>query len=55
MNTYAVITNGVVTNTIVWDGVQALAPGLVVVNVTGITPQPYTGWTYANGTFTAPA
>ena len=54
---YALIKNNLVEN--VAEADQAWADSVApewqaVVNVTNISPQPGTGWTYSNGQFTAP-
>ena len=49
MNTYAIITDGIVTNTIVADAEFAASIGAVLAQGASI------GWTYAGGVFTAPA
>lgn len=50
MPAFAVITSGVVSNVI-----DAPADWPQGVNITALAPKPGIGWTYANGTFTAPA
>jgi hypothetical protein len=52
---YAVIENGVVTNTVIWDGITDWAPP----EGSSLEPIPDgtmagIGWTYLAGTFTAP-
>lgn len=48
MTTYAIITDGIVTNIIVADPAVAASMGALPAQGAGI------GWTYANGVFTAP-
>lgn len=59
--TYAVIENGMVVNVIVWDGKASMGWGgdqlaiQILQSGTGTSaPTPGIGWSYANGTFTAP-
>lgn len=51
---YALVNNGTVVNVIEWDGVSPYSPpsGSTVVPVSGNVG---IGWSYTNGTFTAPA
>lgn len=53
-NNYALIQNGLVSSVILADAavVQADFPGAVLID--GMNPTPGVGWSYANGTFTAP-
>lgn len=53
--TYAIVVNGVVVNTIDWDGVSAwqTPSGAVAVRVSD-TDYVGIGWTYDGTTFTAP-
>jgi|GEM_PF-3951730 len=53
MKTFADISNGVVSNTSLWP--DTATPSASQVDITSVSPQPGTGWTYANGAFTAPA
>ena len=54
MKTIAMIKNGLVENTALWDGVCKWNPGeeFTLVEVTGTTIGP--GWTYDGENFTAP-
>jgi len=55
MNNYAIIENGVVTNTVVWDGESDWTP---VAGSTAVLVPPETfvsiGYTYNGTTFSAP-
>lgn len=54
---YAVVKDGVVINTIVWDGVTnwEIPDGCIVVRaITNGAPVAGIGWTYSNGQFTPP-
>ena len=57
MQTYALVENGAVVNTVVWDGSPGWAPaaGVSAILVTAATGPASAGWAYANGAFVAPA
>jgi hypothetical protein len=48
---YAIVVDGVVVNTVVWDGVSEYNPEGVLVDLTGIDPEPGIGWDYLDGKF----
>jgi hypothetical protein len=50
---YAVITNGVVSNVIVWDGESEYPDSAELVDLSE-NPQVGPGWTYSGATFSAP-
>jgi len=54
--TYAIIKNGIVSNTILWDAEAQpdYAPEGTPVDVSSISPQPGPGWTYDGTNFTDP-
>jgi hypothetical protein len=54
MASYAVISNGVVENVIVWDGVAPYPNSEALVDLTA-NPQVGPGYTYNGTTFTPPA
>lgn len=55
-DTYAIIQNGVVVNTILWDATAQpnYQPEDVAVKITDLNPRPGIGWTYDGTNFTAP-
>jgi hypothetical protein len=54
---WVLIKDGVVENSIVWDGVSNWSPptGYEVVETTAMENAPGPGWLYADGVFTQPA
>lgn len=52
MAVYAIISNGVVTNTIDTDSDTAARDFPGAIQIDTLNPQPGIGWTYANGAFT---
>ena len=48
---YAIVVDGVVVNTVVWDGVTEYNPGGLLVDLTGLDPEPGIGWDYLDGKF----
>lgn len=43
---YGIVIDGLVVNTVVWDGVTEYNPGGLLVDFTGVEPQPGIGWDY---------
>ena len=57
MATFALITNGIVINTVVCDSeqlTQQLWPNVLSINIDDITPTPGIGWSYMTGSFAPP-
>jgi hypothetical protein len=48
---YAIVVDGVVVNTVVWDGVSEYNPEGLLVDLTGVEPEPGIGWDYVDGVF----
>jgi hypothetical protein len=48
---YAIVIDEVVVNTVVWDGVTEYNPEGLLVDLTGVTPEPGIDWNYNNGKF----
>jgi len=43
---YAIVIDGVVVNTAVWDGVTEYSPEGLLVDLSGLDPEPGIGWDY---------
>ena len=43
---YAIVVDGVVVNTVVWDGVSEYNPEALLVDLTGVDPEPGIAWDY---------
>ena len=48
---YAIVVDGVVVNSVVWDGVTEYNPEGLLVDLSGLDPAPGIGWGYVNGEF----
>ena len=48
---YASVVDGVVVNTVVWDGVSEYNPEGLLVDLTGTDPEPGIGWDYDGNNF----
>jgi hypothetical protein len=43
---YAIVVDGVVSNTVVWDGVTDYNPDGLLVEISNVDPEPGIGWDY---------
>jgi hypothetical protein len=51
INCYAVVVNELVDNVIMWDGVSEYETEVLLVEITGVIPEPGIGWSYIDGEF----
>lgn len=54
MENYAIIKNGIIQNTIVWDGLSNYTPQGLPINISNINPVPGIGWGYDGTNFANP-
>jgi hypothetical protein len=54
MKIYAIVENGFIVNTIIWNGTSEYAHNGTAVEIDSLYPIPGIGWTYDGSTFINP-
>jgi len=48
---YAIVKDGKIVNTVVWDGESEYSPDGELIKITGLDPEPGIDWDYVDGEF----